>query len=264
MSKLMKNRTDNDIKNKWYSMMRKEKKASESGKQKKQEPKPPQIQADSSSEKDSFDDADSIHENIAYKDLVKVEPEANEVHMKSLSNYAPFPPSNWHMQHPFVGPNVATFDHPRAFVLLSESKGQPHPSGSHGAAMVGGHFVPHFVHGARPPFLFHPHPHEARLGDELCGRPHLVPMPPLNGQPPLFGGYVVPSTMHSGPSFHGSPDDNTENVSAMDVDEDEPEMAWYQRSETDCVPQSSTGGPQDKKVVVKSENGATTTNAETV
>lgn len=145
MAKLMKHRTDNDIKNKWYSMIRKEKRAEKrpsAGVLTEEEPS-----AEGSAGMEHFEDADSMYVDIMPKDWAATPFEANDTRTKVLPDYVPHAPYHWTSNNPFGGQNVATYVDPKplfgdggAFVLVPNStSGQSCSSSPREGAMAGGH-----------------------------------------------------------------------------------------------------------------------------
>jgi hypothetical protein len=120
MAKLMKNRTDNDIKNKWYSMMRKEKKAKEKL----------DIEKHSKAHRARFDldmpdveiDNETIYDNMSYEELTQL---ASEPTAKDAQNMVSFAQGSHGWEDPAT-PNLAPYpqlvlEGQGSFTMLSDA-----------------------------------------------------------------------------------------------------------------------------------------------
>ena len=131
MAKLMKNRTDNDIKNKWYSMMRKEKKALEKLQRAGHHLLPAQANINNTADVElaaqgllQYQDG-AIYDNAPYAEEIAAEAEvraSDQLYLLSAS--ATY---DWSLNNPYAQ-NLSSFFNPELVVIADGSLNVPIPS----------------------------------------------------------------------------------------------------------------------------------------
>ena len=227
----MKNRTDNDIKNKWYSMMRSKEKKDLSGRGKHLQPP-----AEGSIDAEQLEEINNIQENISYHELEQMSSGASD---KILPHYVPQASNYWNTNNPFDGQNVATYANPYALaggqgvlVLLPKSTASQYLASTYSASAVAGSpfLGPNGVHASDFAAAMTPCDlgHTTFTANDFAGNPHHSSRIASTGMGAESSGVVEPS-LEAATSSKSREDtsSNFDEISAISTDTEKPTSAGF-------------------------------------